>query len=235
MNTENHTIAEIVASHPRAAALLEKYQVDFCCKGKMKLSAQVADVELLSEINEELQELFEAEQVAAPTAFHNMSVSELADYIVGTYHRDAKENMPAISQHLFKVAYKHGDRHPNMVKVASLFEELAREMEEHMMKEELVVFPAIKSLDHSENEINFDKIELMLQTLSSEHERAGNIMTEIRALTGSFMPPGDACMTHMVSLMELKAFEEDLHMHVFLENHFLFTKAAELNSKLMKQ
>ena len=55
---ENLTLAEIVKTKPEAAKLMEKYDLDFCCKGKMKLSDQVKDSVLLDKISNELEALF---------------------------------------------------------------------------------------------------------------------------------------------------------------------------------
>ena len=61
-----------------------------------------------------------------------------------------------------------------------------------------------------------------------DHESAGNAMAWIRAQTGGYTPPTDACPTWRVWLRELEAFERDLHVHVHLENNPLFPKAKAL-------
>ena len=55
-------------------------------------------------------------------------------------------------------------------------------------------------------------------------------MARIRELTSDYTPPDDACTTYRVCLQELKAFEDDLHVHVHLENNVLFPKACVLES-----
>jgi len=51
-------------------------------------------------------------------------------------------------------------------------------------------------------------------------------------LSNHYTAPEGACMTFMVSLDELKKFEEDLHIHVHLENFILFPKAIRLQNDL---
>jgi len=58
-----------------------------------------------------------------------------------------------------------------------------------------------------------------------EHEKAGDLLFEIRRITNHYKAPETACTTHRVCLDELKAFEEDLHQHVHLENNILFPMA----------
>ena len=53
-------------------------------------------------------------------------------------------------------------------------------------------------------------------------------MSEIRELTNNYTPPKDACTTFMVTLAELKEFEEDLHKHVHFENNILFPLAEKM-------
>jgi regulator of cell morphogenesis and NO signaling len=61
-----------------------------------------------------------------------------------------------------------------------------------------------------------------MRVMQAEHEKAGELMAAIRELTNHYNPSGDACITHELVLQELRQFEEDLHEHVYLENHLLF-------------
>ncbi len=67
-----------------------------------------------------------------------------------------------------------------------------------------------------------------IQMMEAEHEKAGQVMGEIRELTGNYTPPNDACTTYRLSFAALRAFECDLHQHVHLENNILFPRAIEL-------
>ena len=60
-----------------------------------------------------------------------------------------------------------------------------------------------------------------------EHEKAGDLLYAIRTLTNNYTAPETACTTHRICLEELKAFEEDLHQHVHLENNLLFPMAQK--------
>lgn len=64
-----------------------------------------------------------------------------------------------------------------------------------------------------------------VEAMEADYEEAGDIMNEIRLLTNNYTTPENACTTFTVTLAELKAFEEDLHRHVHLENNILFPKA----------
>ncbi|MBK7290594.1 MAG: hemerythrin domain-containing protein [Chitinophagaceae bacterium] len=65
---------------------------------------------------------------------------------MSTHHDYVKNEMPVLLGYLQKVASKHGDRHPEMNKVFQLFAAVKEEMEHHMQKEELTLFPELKKL-----------------------------------------------------------------------------------------
>jgi regulator of cell morphogenesis and NO signaling len=67
-----------------------------------------------------------------------------------------------------------------------------------------------------------------ISVMEAEHDEAGDLMAAIRELTNDYTPPADACTTHKLVLLELRQFEEDLHQHVYLENHLLFPKAVAM-------
>jgi regulator of cell morphogenesis and NO signaling len=58
-------------------------------------------------------------------------------------------------------------------------------------------------------------------------------LENIRALTGNFTLPQEACTTFRVTFQELEYFEKDLHKHVHLENNILFPKAIKLEEELL--
>ena len=46
------------------------------------------------------------------------------------------------------------------------------------------------------------------------------------------MVPESACATYRVLYSELKEFEDDLHVHIHLENNILFPKAKQLERQI---
>ena len=131
---------------------------------------------------------------------------------------------------------KHGEAHPEMKRIKVLFDEIKRDFEQHMMKEEVILFPRIKVLETLFNEGRLSKenlaIEAPIRVMEFEHETAGKMMEEIKKLSNNFTSPVNACTTFRLSLEELKIFENDLHQHVHLENNILFPKALDLQNNL---
>ena len=68
----------------------------------------------------------------------------------------------------------------------------------------------------------------LIQMMQLEHENAGNLLKEIAALSMNYTTPEWACNTFKALYAKLDEFEQDLHLHVHLENNILFPKALEM-------
>jgi regulator of cell morphogenesis and NO signaling len=230
-NLKDKTLKSIALEHFELIPILEKYSLDFCCKGAKTLS--VACTEKNISVDALMVELSEAtSNISKPKMpFNEMNAEQLISYILIHHHFYVKTAIPTIYNHLQKVVVKHGSRYPHMEKVLALFSEVAEDLTSHMKKEEEILFPRIKTLysnDEAEKAAHFvaGYIDAPVSVMEQEHEKVGELLFAIRDLTSHYMAPDTACTTHRVCLDELKAFEEDLHQHVHLENNILFPMAA---------
>jgi regulator of cell morphogenesis and NO signaling len=217
-------LADIVTEFPGSAPVLEKYKLDFCCKGKRTLAQACDEQNLpLEQVETELSEVSPRSD-SGQSLFQGMNPRQLSDYIVARHHVYVKQAIPTILNHLGKLYEKHRDRYPHVPDVYNLFQKVAEELSAHMVKEEHILFPMMDQLDH------LSKAHVMgpISVMEAEHDEAGDLMAAIRELTNDYTPPADACTTHKLVLLELRQFEEDLHQHVYLENHLLFPKAVAM-------
>ena len=237
INITEQTLASIVTQRHQAVPVLEKYNLDFCCKGKRTLAEACTEKGLsIEEIMKELGSTGAEKNSGMP--FSEMNAEQLIGYILIHHHFYLKQSMPAIADHLTKVAAKHGDKFPNMVEVLELFLHLKNEMTLHMQKEEVVLFPRIKEVEsfyHFKQKKNLDSSYIFgpVGVMESEHDEAGEITYKIRQLTSNYTIPEGACTTFTVVLNELKEFEEDLHRHVHLENNILFPLAEKMIAEVI--
>ena len=231
------TLASIVTGNHQAVQILERYNLDFCCKGKRTL-AQACDEKgiKIESITEELK-LVSGIAGTRQMPLIEMDAEQLINYILIHHHFYVKQSMPTIIAHLDKVATKHGDSYPYMKNVYDMFVVIMREMTLHMKKEETILFPRIKEVERlykaersSEILILPGSIQTLVNEMEADHEEAGDIMYQIRTVTDNYTPPPNACTTFKVTLAELKEFEEDLHKHVHIENNILFPKALQYES-----
>jgi regulator of cell morphogenesis and NO signaling len=153
---------------------------------------------------------------------------------VTTHHAYVKKEAKQILAWVVKVAFNHAERHPELNRILALFSSVKEEMDLHMEKEELILFPRIKDLERIAMEadgttaLNINYLLSPITILEKEHDYAGSLLEEIRILSNDYIPPGDACTTYRLAFTALKSFEADLHQHVHLENNILFPKAITL-------
>jgi regulator of cell morphogenesis and NO signaling len=228
-NLQEKTLKSIAIDHHEFIPVLEKYSLDFCCRGGKTLKEACAEKDI--SIDALLNELNLTVAESKPTMpFAQMTAEQLISYIQIHHHFYVKNAIPTIQNHLQKVVEKHGPRFPYMIEVLRLFTEVADELIPHMAKEEHILFPRIQtvfSADPLEKNAHLVEgyIDAPVHVMEAEHEKAGDLMYSIRKLTNEYTPAENACTTHRVCIAELKAFEEDLHKHVHLENNILFPMA----------
>jgi regulator of cell morphogenesis and NO signaling len=232
--TVDKTIGEIVAADFRTARVFEKHGIDFCCGGKVALATVCAEKGVdLGTITNEL-EAVQGETAERSQNYASWALPFLADYIVNTHHAYLKENDEQIAAYARKIAGVHGAHHPEVIRIAAIFDKIATDMVAHLKEEEEIFFPAIKRVDaarisgNTPDERDRETIRASLLRLYREHEEIGDAVHTIRHLSQEYAIPGDVCTTFMLTYQKLKEFEDDLHKHVHLENNILFPKAAEL-------
>jgi len=234
------SLAQIVNSNHKAASVFEKYHLDFCCKGKRSLQQACSEQQLQPEqIISEIERLSGSAASIDSLPFEEMQLTQLIEYIVLTHHAYVNRELPLIFGYLQKVASKHGERHPEMIKIFQLFAAVKEELEGHMKKEEHILFPRIIEMekfilnDTGNMHLNITYLQSPITVMEHEHDHAGTLLNEIRILSNNYTPPADACTTYSLSFAALQGFELDLHQHIHLENNILFPKAiAEFkNSK----
>lgn len=231
MKTENYNtkpIGEIVADDFRAALIFKSNNIDFCCGGKKSLEEACHEKGVDPSKIVALLEENAIIPVNPSHDFKNWKPDFLCDYVVNTHHRYVLSTMPDLVFYTQKIANVHGDNHPELVEVAALFAQINSELLQHLKKEEEVLFPAIKSVLANNDRESKELIISEISRMSSEHEFAGGAMDAINELTHHYKLPEDACSTYQVTFKLLDQFEDDLHVHVHLENNILYPKALKL-------
>ena len=240
-NIKSKTIGEIVAQDYRAAAVFKKYGIDFCCNGNRTIEVASTQKELDPAKTEQevLQVLSSPRNGAEGSAidFKSWPSDLLADYVEKKHHRYVEAQIPVLNAYLDKLCKVHGDRHPELFEITTLFGQCAGELAAHMKKEELMLFPFIRKMvqaKQSGNNISapFGTVQNPIGAMMHDHDQEGERFRKISALSGQYTPPPDACNTYRVTYALLKEFEEDLHLHIHLENNILFPSAIALESAL---
>lgn len=217
--TLEKSIGEIAAESPTAVRVFEKYGIDYCCGGKAKLGASCAargvpPAQLIEEL----------EAAGAPPPdeqrdWQTASLADLIDHILTRHHAWLKTELPRLSRLQRKVTAAHGARHAaSLVPLGATFEALRAELETHLMKEEMVLFPMIRASSGA--------VANPILVMEHEHDSAGRALEQMRAVTNNYVPPVDACSSYRALFAGLQELEADLHQHIHLENNILFPRAS---------
>lgn len=238
---EQQTVAEIAAGSAAAASALEKYGIDYCCAGR-RLFDDVCREKGLSPaaVKSEIANAAAALPKGAKD-WGAAPLRELIRHIVNTHHEYLKLELPRVGQRLRKVVEVHGEKDPAaLCELETVYEALWQEMDLHMHKEEMMLFPAIERYEgamQSGSQLPpapFGSIANPIAVMEAEHDSAGSALGRIRELTIDFQAPAYACSTYHALLDGLKALETDLHIHIHLENNILFPRVIALEQNFSR-
>ena len=229
------TVAEIAANSLAAVKVFERLGIDYCCGGKRPLAEICLQMGLDAEaVQSELDAAANA-QSAAGRDWNTAPLQELVAHIVNTHHEYLRREFQPLSERLAKVYRVYNERYgPTFIGLPEVFAGLRSELEMHMRKEEMILFPAIVGAEEAANagapapRSPFGTVANPIQMMEAEHESAGQALANIRAITRNFEIPDYACVTYRALIGGLQELEQDLHLHIHLENNVLFPRAIEL-------
>lgn len=229
--TRESKVRDIVVQIPRSDELFKQNKIDFCCGGNRPIHEALAEKGL----NEDafLQKLHTLYQQALESKssdeenWQEAPYSKLISHIVDRHHGYLVQELPDLSFYVTKIFRVHGQDHPELGELHKLYHSLKTELEQHMIKEEQVVFPAILKYEENLGQVERDLAINRIDELESEHEEAGNLLKQIREITSDFTLPEGACTTYRMTFKRLEELESDMFQHVHLENNIMFPRLME--------
>ncbi len=235
---EKETVGQIAAKDLKKAEVFKKYGIDFCCGGK-KTVREVCEEKGIdaTKVEQELQQT-SSSVTQGNTNYNDWNIDFLADFIVNTHHNYVRKYLPEIKAYSTKVAQVHGSNHPELKQILENVLELSEDLTEHLESEEKQLFPLIKKIAQAKNNGTpyqvqpNEKFETAVKETEAEHETVGELMAEIRNLSKDYAIPDDACASYKLLYKMLEEFENDLHIHIHLENNILFPKTIEIEKSL---
>ena len=235
----NQNIGELVAQDYRSAGVFKKYGIDFCCQGNRTIND--ACTEKLLDVEVVLNDLSEIGNVSNSSGidFKSWPLDLLADYIEKTHHRYVEDKSPELISYLDKICEVHGENHTELYEIKDLIQQTVGNLSQHMKKEELVLFPYIRKMEKAKRtgellqKPSFGSIQNPINQMESEHSAEGDRFRSIETLSINYTPPEDACNTYRVTFAMLKEFQDDLHLHIHLENNILFPKSILLEKQVL--
>ena len=204
-------IGQIAVQLPGATAVFRRLKLDFCCGGQVSLRQATADKDLnLDAVMTELAALNRVDALPAVT-----DPSALIDHILKRYHDVHREQLPELIRMARRVEAVHREN-PNVPNgLAELLEGMEEELISHMLKEEQILFPMMKSGGHP-------FVSQPISMMRHEHVGHGSMLDKVLALTNDATPPQGACNTWRALYAGIAQLNEDLINHIHLENNVLF-------------
>ena len=217
--TTETPVGQIAANHPLATRVFARHKIDFCCGGGLPLQEACAKKgidasTIVAEIEKEL-----ATKNDSDVRWDEKPLDELIDHILSAYHRPLDEELPRLEAMARKVSQVHHDKDPQRLsEMLKVFLELKAELQQHMAKEEQILFPMIRQ---GQGAMAGAPVSMMMQ----EHDAAGEALRQLRSLTDDYTPPAEACNTWRALWHGLGDLETQMHQHIHLENNILFPRA----------
>ena len=222
------TLGQLVGARPSAAAVFDRLGLDFCCHGDQRLAQ--ACIAAGVALDDAIAAITASAPAGADDDWTVLSAGPLSEHIQAVHHRYLDEELPALAALAAKVVSVHAGRHPELLRVKALVEDLRTDLVPHLAKEDRVLFPAIRALEAGPAHFGFGSIGNPIRVMTAEHETVGDLLRQLRAATDGYLVPSDGCASYQLLYQRLEALEADTHLHVFKENSVLFPLAWKLEA-----
>jgi regulator of cell morphogenesis and NO signaling len=234
-----NTVREVAVSIPGATGIFERAGIDYCCRGDRSLADACEKSGVpVEDVVRGLEEAANRNKIGEFADWQKESLAALCAHIVGKHHVYTRGQLEQAERLVEKVCAKHATLHPELHRLQDLVNLLRDDLNPHMLKEEQVLFPYIGRLEDAArggvrcDPAFFGTVQNPIRMMMTEHEAAGEVLEEMRALTLSYSPPADACLSYQALYSTLHELEKDLHQHIHLENNHLFPRAIAMESQV---
>jgi regulator of cell morphogenesis and NO signaling len=235
-----NTVGELAVAIPGATRVFEELGIDYCCGGNRTLD-EVCRISNLA-VEQVIGSLTVVEVSTTATQqmsdWQNESLGSLLAYIVDMHHVFTRKELTRLEALLNKVYSVHGQNHPELLKLQTLFQTMKEDLLPHMLKEEQVLFPYIERLEKAISDSQsvqrpfFGTVQNPVRMMMFEHDTVGGILGEMRQITANYRVPPEGCISYKTLYQALQDFEYDLHQHIHLENNLAFPRAIEIENKM---
>ena len=231
------TLREIAVESPAAIGVLEKYRLDFCWAGDKSLEAAAAEAGVPLET-------VLCEMVSALTSggedqpdWNTAGLDALMQYIVVRHHAYLRKELPLMDKFVARVRETRGRSDANtLAPLEKVFRFFKRELENHLRREEEVLFPLIRQLETASKSgaelprFSFGPLANPIGIMEEDHDAERRQMQKMLVLTGNYTGPAETANVFRSLFERLQILESDLRLHVHLEDHILFPRGALLEN-----
>jgi regulator of cell morphogenesis and NO signaling len=225
--SKTDAIGFIVAQNIDAAAIFNTYGIDYYAHGSRTL--EEACIEENVPIVNLLEELFGLHRAHAGHNFANMDLVHLSTYILRNHHKFAEQKVTFIKHSLNTLVALFGEDHPDLSLIKNAFDELSLYLTVHMKYEEFVVFPYIQKMarGRSHHLNTLQTIERPILSMKEDHDHEVLALKTIAELIKHYHAGKTSDYAIATAFNAIRELEEDLKIHMHLENNLLFPKAIK--------
>ena len=220
MSYMEQSLGQLARRIPGATGLFDAHQLDFCCAGNRSLRTATESLGIDPQPLVDALKNLEQRAAAEPEQdWSDASDTQLVEHLLVRYHAVHREQLPELIRLARRVEHVHGDREDCPHGLADHLEAMAQELDSHMRKEEMVLFPMITRGQGG-------MASMPISAMRSEHDDHGTELRRLAELTHNITSPRDACTTWRALYTGLRSFRDDLIAHIHTENNILFERFA---------
>lgn len=155
--------------------------------------------------------------------FSKMPSAKLAVYIMDIQHPYLLKALCTFKLCAGKIT-EATEKEPGNRILADTLTRLGTMVEQHLMWEEDLFFPYLRSkIEYLEPDLPLDLPEA-LQKIKSEHAAISRLIKKARLISNGYRPSSSASPALRLCYAQLFDFEQDMLKHFFLEDNILFLK-----------
>lgn len=166
-----------------------------------------------------------------------VNIELVCDAIIDRYHSALQDALPRVRDAMDSMST--GVASPELKMLRTAFDDIAGQIEHHLVNEQHLLFPALAALSEADRgsgrrpAMAFATVVHPIRLLEAEHARIEMAVDDLRDLVRAVIAPDGTsarCRRCMADLAKLAA---ELRQHHRAENEVLFPRALELEHRLL--
>lgn len=151
------------------------------------------------------------------------SLPELVDHLLDCHHAYTRRQLTRLSE-LLEEALRLAPG-PSLLRAQGDFRTLARDLSAHLAEEEAALFPQIRTMaGGGPPPEGLRDVGGLFEMARLEHQATRQLLLHLGSLSRTHPPGPDTPAALRDFLAGLQELEDDLHVHIYLENAILFPR-----------
>ncbi len=225
----NKNLENFIEEFPETKDVFELFGINYenFAKGNIPEIAKEKNIKLDDLVFSLNEKIFQKSH-----SLENKSLSEIISYIEKTHHAFLWEKLPSTDMLLDSIIKIHGKKHGEfLLGLKKIFGTIKNSLENHLENEEYDLFAIVKEVEkhpRKKKKISKEDVISKITSLYEDHDKTKKLLAQMRSFTNEYEAPEYACEKFKQMYENLKAMEDDLHEHIYVENAILMPKIKNL-------